>query len=221
MPKIKDLPRIERPREKLARYGPGKLTDAELLAILLRTGTEGVNVVELARRILRRFPAGKLSEAGFAELKGTFGLGAAKAAEILACFELGRRQLKGKKAMLIMDPQDVFEALKDIRNHRKEHFVVFYLDIRNQEIAREVISVGTLDASLVHPREVFEPAVRQAAAHVIVAHNHPSGDPEPSDADIEITKRLKAAGRIMGIALLDHVVVSSGGWRSLKDEGLL
>jgi len=221
MPKIKDIPKIERPREKIEKYGPGKLSDAELLAILLRTGTKGVNVVEMARKILRRFPDGSIADAGFKELKDTHGLGAAKAAEIMACFELGRRKLKGKKAALLMKPKDVWESLKDIRGHMKEHFIVFYLDTRNQEICRETISIGTLNANLVHPREVFEPAVRNVAAHLIVAHNHPSGNPEPSDDDIEITKRLEEAGRIIGIGLLDHVVVSKDSYFSLKDEGLM
>jgi len=221
MPKIKDLHKIERPREKMEKYGPEKLSDAELLAILLRTGTKGVNVVEMAKKILRKFPNDSIASAGFQELRNTFGLGSAKAAEIMACFELGRRKLKDKKAALLMKPKDVWENLKDIRDHRKEHFIVFYLDTRNQEICREIISIGTLNSNLVHPREVFEPAVKNVAAHLIVAHNHPSGNPEPSDDDIEVTKRLSDAGKIIGIGLLDHVIVSKDRYFSLKDEGLM
>ncbi|NTU66818.1 MAG: DNA repair protein RadC [Candidatus Moranbacteria bacterium] len=221
MPKIKDLHKIERPREKMEKYGPEKLKDAELLAILLRTGTKGKNVVELSKEILRKFPDSAIAIADFKELKKTFGLGAAKAAEIVACFELGRRKLKNKKTALIMKPEDVFDSLKDIRDHKKEHFVVFYLDTRNQEICRETISIGTLNANLVHPREVFEPAIKNVAAHLIVAHNHPSGNPEPSDEDIEITKRLSEAAKIIGIGLLDHVIVAKDGYFSLKDEGMM
>jgi len=205
----------------MEKYGPEKLSDAELLAILLRTGTKGVNVVEMAKKILRKFPNDSIASAGFQELRNTFGLGSAKAAEIMACFELGRRKLKDKKAALLMKPKDVWENLKDIRDHRKEHFIVFYLDTRNQEICREIISIGTLNSNLVHPREVFEPAVKNVAAHLIVAHNHPSGNPEPSDDDIEVTKRLSDAGKIIGIGLLDHVIVSKDRYFSLKDEGLM
>lgn len=219
--KIKDLPRIDRPREKLEKYGPDRLSDAELLAILLRTGTKGLNVIELAKKILRKFPQEKLIEAGFAELKKTFGLGSVKAGEIIACMELGRRLLKDKKVELILSPRDVWENLKDIRDNKKEHFIVFYLDVRNQKIKREIISVGILNANLVHPREVFEPAICQTAAQILIAHNHPSGDTKPSDDDIEVTKRLIEAGKILGIEIVDHVIVSENSFLSLKCEGLL
>ena len=206
--KIKDLPNVERPREKLERYGVEKLSHAELLAILLGTGAKGVNVVELANKILKKFGGANLAGATIQELKDTFGLGSAKACEIVACFELGRRFLQEKKSALIFSPEDVWKELKDIRNHKKEHFVVFFLDSRNQEITREIISVGTLNANLVHPREVFEPAIAHSAAHIIIAHNHPSGNAEPSEEDRIITKRLAEAGKILGIEIADHVVVS-------------
>src|SRR3989338_7322857 len=143
--KIKDLPKIERPREKLEKYGPGKLSNSELLAILLGTGTKGINVVELSNKILKKFTGNNLSKADVKELKNTTGLGEAKACEIVACFELGRRLLKDKKAELILSPKQVFEESRDLRNNKKEHFVVFYLDTRNQEIKRETISMGTLN----------------------------------------------------------------------------
>ncbi len=219
--KLAEVPSIDRPREKLEKYGVSKLSDSELLAILLRTGGKGINVVELANKILKKFGGKGLPTADLAELKKTFGLGTAKACEIVACFELGRRLLNGKKAALLLTPQDVWQELKDIRDLKKEHFVVFYLDTRNQEIKREIISFGTLNANLVHPREVFEPAIKHSAAQIIVAHNHPSGDPEPSDEDIEITKRLVEAGKILGIELLDHVIVSKLSFGSLKERGLL
>lgn len=219
--KIKDLPKIDRPREKLEKYGPDKLSDAELLAVLLRTGVKGLNVIELAKKILRKFSQGKLIKAEFTELKKTFGLGSAKACEIIACMELGRRLLKDKKVELILAPRDVWENLKDIRDNKKEHFIVFYLDTRNQKIKREVISVGTLNANLVHPREVFEPAIYQTAAQILIAHNHPSGDIKPSDDDLAVTKRLLEAGKILGIEIIDHVIVSENSFLSLKCEGLL
>ena len=139
----------------------------------------------------------------------------------MACFELGKRLLKNKKAELYLRPEDIFAEMKDIRTHKKEHFVVFYLDSRNQEIKREIISIGSLNASLVHPREVFEPAVKHTAAHLIIAHNHPSGDPNPSTEDLHLTRRLTEAGKIMGIEILDHVIVARDRYLSFKEKGLL
>ena len=190
MPRIKDIAKIDRPREVLEKYGAGKPSDAQLLAILLRTGTRDCNVIELAKKILKKFPQEKLLAASIEDLSGIHGLGKVKALEIIACLELGKRILKDKKAALLLSPKDVWENCQDICGHKKEHFVVFYLDTRNQEIQREIISVGTLNANLVHPREVFEPAIRMSAAQIIVAHNHPSGSCEPSDEDLDITKRL-------------------------------
>ena len=221
--KIKDLPKIERPREKLEKYGPEKLSNSELLAILLRTGGRGVNVIELSRRILRKFSGNKnsLARATVEDLKNTFGLGPAKSCEIVACFELSRRLLKGKKSVLLLSPKDVWRELKDIRDNKKEHFVIFFLDARNQEIKREIISVGSLNANLVHPREVFEPAVRYLTAQIIIAHNHPSGNPEPSEDDLEITKRLVEAGKILGIEVVDHIIVSKDSFVSFKEKNLI
>ena len=218
--KIKDLAKIERPREKLEKYGPGKLSNSELLAILLRVGGKGINVVELAEKILKKFSGHGLATAQFTELKNTFGLGPAKACEIMACFELGRRLLKDKKSKLMLSPQDAWDELTDIRDHKKEHFVIFYLDTRNQQIKRETISIGTLNSNLVHPREVFEPAIQHAAAHILVAHNHPSGNTEPSTEDIAVTKRLVEAGKLLGIEVVDHVIVTKAGFSSFKELGL-
>ncbi len=218
---IQDMPRVERPREKLMRYGPGKLADEELLALLLRTGARGKGVLELAGELLRRFGGAELAKAGFAELKAAPGLGPARACEIAAAFELGRRYLGGKKAGIYLKPRDIWEELRDIRDQKKEHFVVFFLDTRNQEIKREIVSIGTLNYNLVHPREVFEPAVKNLAASVIVAHNHPSGCLEPSDEDLSLTKRLAQAGKLLGIELLDHVIVAREGFMSFKQKGLL
>ncbi len=219
--KIKDLSKTDRPREKLLKYGPGRLSDAELLAIVLRTGGKGMNVVELARKILRKYPEGKLANAPAGELEAEHGLGAAKACEIAACFELGRRMLQDKPAVLVLSPREVWEQLKDVRDNKKEHFVVFFLNTQNRQIHRETVSVGTLNASLAHPREIFEPAIRHAAAHVIVAHNHPSGSLEPSDEDLQVTRRLAEAGRLLGIELLDHVIVTDSGYHSFKEHNLL
>ncbi len=219
--KIKDLPKIERPREKLIQYGPARLSNSELLAIILRSGKKGENVVDLANKILKKYKAENLPNSTYSELKEFSGLGPAKACEIIACFELGKRLLKGKIAQLYLKPEEVFKELKDIRDHKKEHFIIFYLDSRNQEIKREIISVGSLNANLVHPREVFEPAVKHLAAQVILAHNHPSGDPEPSEDDLLLNKRLVEAGKILGIEVIDHIIVTKSGYLSFKEKGLL
>lgn len=221
MAKIKDLPKTDRPREKLEKYGPERLSDSELLAILLRTGSEGVNVVELAGKILRKFSGVGLTKASVKELKNTFGLGSAKACEISACFELSRRLLQNKQSTLILSPKDVWDELKDIRDHKKEHFVIFFLDSRNQEIKREIVSVGSLNASLVHPREVFEPAVRHLAAQVVIAHNHPAGDPSPSQEDSDLTKKLVDAGKLLGIEVRDHIIVSRSNYFSFREQKLI
>lgn len=216
MKKIRDLEKIERPREKLARYGAARLSDTELLAIVLRTGTKKENAVRLAQKVLREFPKGAVAEAGLTELQKVSGIGMAKACEISAVFELGRRILFEKKRAVLLSPRDVWDSLGDIRASAKEHFIVFYLDARSQETKREVISIGTLTESLVHPREVFEGAIRCNAAAILVAHNHPSGNVEPSDADRMVTKKLAEAGRILDIRLLDHVVVTRDAWQSIS-----
>lgn len=209
------------PRERLVKYGPGKLGTQELLAIILRTGPKGSNVIRVAESALRKYKGTSLANAGFEELKKINGIGPVKAGELIACFELGRRMLKDKLCMLILSPHEVWEALKDIRESKKEHFVVFFLDTQNQEIKREVISIGTLNSSLIHPREVFEPAIKNLASHIIVAHNHPSGSLEPSEEDLAVTKRLTDAGRLLGIEVLDHVIATASGYASLKEKNLL
>lgn len=219
--KIKDLPKVDRPREKLEKYGPERLSDSELLAILLRTGSEGINVVELSSKILRKFSGAGLAKASVKELKNTFGLGSAKACEIAACYELGRRHLQNKQSVLLLSPKDVWDELKDIRDHKKEHFVIFFLDSRNQEIKREIVSVGSLNTNLVHPREVFEPAVRHLAAQVIIAHNHPSGSSEPSEGDSIMTQKLIQAGKLLDIEIIDHVIVARGEFYSYREHKLI
>ncbi len=219
---IRDLPVIERPREKLSRYGPDKLSETELVAIILRTGRRGENALELAGKVVKNIDLRNIPFPAVEILRQIPGIGRVKACEIAACIELGKRLFCGKKLGIsqLLSPGDVFDCMKDIRESRKEHFVVFFLDTRNQQIKREIVSVGTINASLVHPREVFEPAVKNLAVQVILAHNHPSGDLEPSEEDIEVNKRLSAAGNILGITVLDHVIVTKTGFMSFKEKGL-
>jgi len=220
---IHDLPRVERPREKLIKYGASRLSNPELLAIILRTGTKGENVLELSNKLLRKIKIENLPQANFSEFKQIFGIGSTKACELLACVELGRRIFLNKKINIgqLLSPQDVFDNLKDIRESKKEHFVVFFLDSRNQQIHREIISIGTINASLVHPREVFEPAVKHLAVQVILSHNHPSGDLEPSEDDLAVNQRLVESGKILGIEILDHIIVGPTGYLSFKEKAIL
>lgn len=221
MVKIKDLPRVDRPREKLLKYGPAKLTTTELLAILLRTGIKGLNVIELSNKILKHFGVENVQNISVSDLLKIKGLGPVKAAEIIACLELGKRLLKDKQPLAAISPHAVFDSLKDIRELKKEHFIAIYLDTSNQEISREVVSIGTLNASLVHPREVFEPAVKNLAASIILVHNHPSGDLKPSHEDLLITKKLVDSGRLLDIHVLDHIIITKTGYTSLKEQKLI
>jgi len=217
--KIKDTPKVDRPQEKLVKYGPKKLTDAELLAIIIRTGTAGENVIELARKVIRKFKH-DLFRVSINDLTDIKGLGTTKAAQIVAAFELSTRRLK-KENLQVISPKVIFDSLLELRQSKKEQLVVFYLDARNRECSRETISIGTLNANLIHPREIFEPAVRNLANSVVLAHNHPTGEPEPSEDDIEITAQIVKAGKILGIEVLDHVIIGSNSYVSLKERGLL
>ncbi len=221
MVKIKDLPRVDRPREKLLKYGVDKLSTTELLAILLRTGIKGKNVIELSNQILKLFGTEKMKDISIDDLHKIKGLGKVKSAEIIACIELGVRLMQKTQQLVALSPQAVFDSLKDIRSLKKEHFIAIYLDTKNVEIHREIISIGTLNASLVHPREVFEPAIRHTAASIILVHNHPSGDTTPSHEDTIITNKLIECGILLDIHILDHIIVSSKGFISFKEQGLL
>ena len=215
----------EQPRERLAAYGVEALVDAELVALVLRTGAAGLTSVDLARQLLVR-PAGLrgLSRALPAELRAAPGMGAAKAAALAATFEIGRR-LAARR----LQPGDPIRSAADVHRHfypelrdaPRERFLVLLLDGRHRVIRPVVASEGTLTASLVHPREVFAPALREPAAAVVLVHNHPSGDPTPSREDREVTARLGAAGELLGIPVLDHVVVAEQGFVSLREEGAL
>lgn len=221
--RIKDTPKADRPREKIAKYGPEFLKDQELLAIILRTGLAGKNVLKIAEEILSKFSKKRLLGLSYDQLKQIKGIGPAKASQVLAAFELSKRVLKSDQTNTrptIQTPKDVIAQVSYLQNLKKENFVVLYLNARNELINKETISVGTLNANLVHPREVFEPAISGFASTVVFIHNHPSGDPEPSDEDRKITKQLVAAGKILGIEVLDHIIIGSNGFVSLKEKGV-
>lgn len=223
-PGVRELHPVDRPRERMASKGAGALSEEELLALLLRTGYAGCGVLELASDLLRRYPKGALARLPMRELGRIRGVGPSRAAALGAAFELARRwevSGPGEGAPLLDTPSRVMERLSFLKDKRKEHFVALYLNACNRLLHEETVSIGTLTASLVHPREVFSPAVERGAASVIVAHNHPSGDLRPSPEDRETTRRLVGAGRLLGIPLLDHLLVAGSGYLSFREKGLL
>ena len=199
------------------------MKDSELLAILLRSGTTGKNVIEIASQILSKYSKKRLLQMTYDDLSKISGIDSAKATTLLAAFELSKRALEVNDTNLpvINTAKDAAAQLTDMRDLKKEHFVVLYLNAKNQLVHKETISMGTLNANLVHPREVFEPALKHSAAQIIAAHNHPSGDPKPSDDDLDLTKRLTEAGKMMGIEIMDHVIVSKNSYFSFKEEKIL
>ncbi len=219
--KIKDIPKIEQPREKLQRYGAEKLNNAELLAIILGKGRKGENAIELAKKVLKKYPPILLSSVTLKDLSEFSGIGKTKSTQVIASIELGKRLFANKISTVIMSPKEVWKELENTRASKKEHFIIFFLDVRNQVIKKETISIGTLNASIVHPRELFEPAIKHSAAQIILSHNHPSGEVEPSKEDIILTKHLMKAGDILGIEIIDHVIVAEKGFLSLKEKKLI
>lgn len=222
---VRDVPVEERPRERLLQHGAERLSNAELLAILLRTGTPGCSAVHLADRLLRRFGSVvDLIDADLQELIDMPGIGLAKATQLKAAIELGRRISRhvGEARPQISTAEDAAAYMMDrLRFERKEHFVALHLDTQNRLIGEEVVSVGSLDASIVHPREIFKTALKRSAASIICLHNHPSGDPTPSFADVEVTRRLVEAGELLGVQVLDHIVIGENRYCSLKEKGWL
>ena len=202
------------PREKLAKYGISHLSDAELLHLLIGSGNKQVSAEEISKQILKLLKD-KGSSVTYNELSNIKGMGIAKTSEIIALFELGRRYLMPADRPVIANSDDAVMQLGNIREKKQEHFVVLTLDGANRLISNTVIFQGTLNQSLVHPREIFAKAIEDRAASIIVAHNHPSGNTEPSADDIEITNKLKEAGQLLGIKVLEHIIVSKTAYRSI------
>ena len=211
------------PRERLARCGAAALRDEELLAVVLGTGYRGRHVLEVATAIFAQFANQELVELDLVQWRRIKGVGKVKAAQLVAAFELARRGLgKGLGTRpVVASPVDALPLLEEIRDQRREHFLCLYLNARNKVIFKEVVSIGSLSASIVHPREVFQAAITHSAASVVLAHNHPSGDVSPSRDDIELTRRLVRAGEIMGIDVLDHIIMAAEDFLSMKERGLM
>ncbi|MDQ2798797.1 MAG: DNA repair protein RadC [Armatimonadota bacterium] len=222
---MKELPAEERPRERLHAYGAQALTTAELIAILIRTGNQERSAVSLGEFLLAEFGSIKgVAGASLEQLAAVKGLGEAKAAQIKAAIEFGNRLalFTDSAKPSIGGPRDVANLLMpDLRYQKKEHLKSLLMDTKNRVIGVRTVSIGDLSSSIVHPREVYKDAVVASAASIIVAHNHPSGDPTPSSEDVAVTKRLIQAREIMGIDLLDHIVIGDGTFVSLKERGLI
>ena len=220
---IRELPKVERPREKLIQKGTQNLKDEELLAILLRTGVEGKSAIQTAKQILNKYSKKRLLKLNYEDLIEIKGIGPAKACTILAAIELVKRALKIGEETLpkIQSIKDVIAQFSYLREKTREHLAALYLNARNELVFKKHIFVGTLDANIAHPREIFEQALTNHASAVILVHNHPSGDPEPSKADLEITKRILEAGKIMGIDVLDHIIITKTKAFSFKEKKLI
>jgi len=223
MTKIKDLPKHKRPREKLSEKGAENLSDVELLAILIRTGRAGKSALDIARETLKKHPLSKLLAVKKDELTKIKGLEDTKAITIKAALELGSRAVGSFNNSLpvLASVKDTVAQISNLRGKQKEYFMALYLNARKQLIHKEIISIGTLTETLVHPREVFEPAIRHFASSVILAHNHPSKNMEVSDEDIKLTEKLIQSGTILDIEVLDHIIITDDGYISFKEEGLL
>ena len=219
MKSIKDLPTFNRPREKMAAQGPEALSDQELLAIILGSGVKGKNVFHVARGILQTID----KQGGKIELKSLLaieGIGLAKACQVVASLEFARRQ-SAKGLLVIQKAQDVLPLIMPIADKKQEHFICLSLNGANEVIGNRVVTVGLLNSSQVHPREVFAEVISDRAASVILAHNHPSGVLKPSLEDITINQQLIDAGKILGITVLDHIIITKKGYLSFKEAGLM
>ena len=214
--KIKDLPDSSKPRERFLKHGPEALSDAELFAIILRTGLVGENVMEMSNRLISKFGLVNLFDCSLKELQQIKGIGQNKAMQLLAMSELGKRYHQEKNSVKkITCAEDVFKLFHTrLKDKKQEHFYVLMLGTKNKIIGEQLISKGILDSSIIHPREVFKPAIKNSASKIILVHNHPSGNPGPSREDLAITEKLLESGDQIDIKVLDHVIIGNGSWWS-------
>lgn len=220
---IKNMPIEERPRERLIKNGARALSNAELLAIILRTGTKKENIKSICTKLVHKYNLKKLSRINITSLKKEKGIGDAKACQIVACFELGRRTSSyAEKNESVKSAKDIAKLIiPDLLFIKNEQLIGIYLDSRNKVIKKETISIGSVDANIIHPREIFKIGIIESASALILVHNHPSNDPEPSYEDIEVTKQIIKAGEIIGIELLDHIIIGGKRYTSMKENGYL
>ncbi|MFA9375079.1 MAG: DNA repair protein RadC [Poseidonibacter sp.] len=219
MQTIKKLNNLDKPREKLLKNGTQSLKDYELMAIILGTGIKGKDVISLSKELIKILDK-EFETLNLEKLLRIHGLGKAKASQILSAIELSKRYLIQNQNKKITSAKDVYAELQDYKNKQQEYFLAIYLDGANYIVDKKIITIGTLNQSLVHPREVFSYAIEKRCASIIVAHNHPSNTLQASSEDINITKRLQESAKILGIGLLDHVIFTKDGFYSLKEEGI-
>jgi len=221
--RVSDLPRGVQPREKLIRQGERSLSNSELMAVALGSGTRTENVMKIADGLLRKYGFDALCNLSIDEWKTNRGIGGVKACQLKAFFELGRRAWapRDDERPSLSSAREAYAQVKDLRRARKEHLVALYLDAQTHLLSRETISIGSLNTTRTHPREILQPAIACSALGFILAHNHPSGSLTPSQDDIDFTRAIKRASEIIGIALYDHLIVSEKGYVSLKEKGLL
>jgi DNA repair protein RadC len=221
---LRDFPIGERPRERMARLGPSALSDSELLAIIIRTGTQESNVIDLSREILKTHSLKTLCQSGFGDLKRFKGISDVKAGQILAVIELSKRihAFSNNEKEIIEGSKDVANLMfSELRFCPKEQFYALLLDTRCGLIKKEQVSLGNLNTSIVHPREIFRSAITERANSIILVHNHPSGNPTPSNDDIQITKQIVKAGNLVGIRVVDHIVIGESSFVSMSDTALV
>ena len=209
--KIHDMPGDSRPRERLLKHGVTTLSDSELLAIILRTGTKGENVIDMSSRLLNEYALDKLFDCSLQELQKIKGIGPSKAMQFLAIAELGKRYSQSKTPVKkITCAKDVFNLFHErLKDEKQEHFYIIMLNTKNHIIGEHLVSKGVLDSAIPEPREVFRPAIKAAASRIVILHNHPSGDPTPSEEDLEVTRKLVDAGKMVNIQLLDHIIIGN------------
>jgi DNA repair protein RadC len=214
--KIKDIPKEGRPRERFLKHGPETLSNAELFAILLRTGSKEENVVDMSNRLISEYGLDKLFECSLKELQKIKGIGPSKAMQILTIAELGKRYSQSKTPITkITQAKDVFDYFHErLKNEKQECFYVLILNNQNHIIKEELITKGVLDAAIVHPREIFRPAIKNSASKIILVHNHPSGNSNPSEEDLDITHQIIEVGKQIDIKVLDHIIIGNGSWWS-------
>lgn len=218
--RIKDISVENRPRERLEKQGVTALSDAELLAVILKTGNRNENVIDMSNRLLAKYGIAKLSSCSLKELQAINGIGSAKASQILALFEFNKRHnLAKQNGKPLRSAKDVFNYMQPkLAQLDRERFMVLHLDTKNCTLKEEVVSIGTLNGAIVHPRELFKSAIKENANSVILVHNHPSGDPTPSQEDVEVTERVMEAGKVLGIDVLDHVIIGNETYWSFKES---
>jgi DNA repair protein RadC len=218
--RIKDISLENRPRERMEKQGVKVLSDSELLAVILQKGTREENVIDMSNRLISKYGVNKLSSCSLKELQEIKGIGKAKASQIIALFEFNKRHsLSKQNGKPIKSAKDVFDyAHPKLDGADKEHFMILHLDTRNRVIKDEIISVGTLNSSLIHPREVFKSAIKESANSVILVHNHPSGESDPSKEDKAITEKLFSAGELLSIKVLDHVIIGNETYYSFNEQ---